>query len=91
MFIRVNKIIEHTSKLYDPNGKFIGEITSHLELNDIRIQIKENKVDGYYIMWKDDYRIFIDKYGRLDEWPKGFYDLFDDQLDALIDWGEKGK
>jgi hypothetical protein len=88
MSIKVNKIVEPISTLYNSDGVEIGKITSYLELNDIRIQIKKNKVSGYYIIWED-MIIYTDKYGNLDEWPKGFYDLVDDQLNALVDWGKE--
>ena len=86
--IKINKIVETTCKLYDPDGNYIGKITNGLELNDVKIQIKTDKVSGYYILWKN-FQIFIDKFGTLSEWPKGFYDLLDDQLDALVDWRNK--
>jgi predicted ATPase len=85
--IKINKVEEPTCSLYDPNDNLIGEINSTLVLNDVRIQIKNNKVSGYYIMWKG-ITIRIDKIGNLKEWPKGFYDILDDQLMDLLDWKE---
>jgi predicted ATPase len=82
MDIKINKIIEPKCTLYHPDGTVIGEISSMLEFNDIRIQIMKNKVFGYYVIWEDK-QINIDKYGNVDEWPKGFYDLIDEQLDNL--------
>jgi len=83
--IKINEIKETTAKLY--NGEdLVGEITSYVQLTDVRIQIKEKEVSGYHILWKNQ-MILIDKYGKLDNWPKGFFDIVDEQLDKLIDWG----
>jgi predicted ATPase len=83
--IKINKVEEPTCSLYDPDSNHIGEINSTLELNDVRIQIKNNGVSGYYIMWKGS-PIRIDRRGNLEAWPKGFYDIIDDQLMELLDW-----
>jgi len=81
--IKLNEITETVCKLYNKSGEYVCTIESHLELNDIRIQIMKAKVDGYYIIWER-FLLYIDKSGKLDEWPKGFYDTFDNQLDILI-------
>lgn len=86
--IKINEIVEPVSKLYDKDDKLVGEITSLLQLDDIRIQIKKEKVSGYYVIWNDQ-KIRIDKFGYLEDWPRGFYDNMDKQLDELIDWGDK--
>jgi predicted ATPase len=86
--IKINEIVESVSKLYDKDDKLVGEITSLLQLDDIRIQIKKEKVSGYYVIWNN-LKIRIDKFGYLEDWPRGFYDNMDKQLDELIDWGDK--
>ncbi len=43
------------------------------------------KAEGYYILWEDR-QIFIDSSGYLDEWPKGFFDTNDIQLETLLCW-----
>lgn len=84
--IKVNRIYEDGSVLMY-GDEIVGIITSHLELNDVRLQIKQSGADGYYIIWNN-IQINIDKYGRLDHWPVGFYDIMDEQLYKLIDWGD---
>ena len=83
MDIKVIKIREPICGLYDPLDRFVGEITTHLELNDVRLQIKENQAEGYYILW-DDMRININFNGKLDKWPDDFYDQSYKQVQKLI-------
>lgn len=87
--IKNNYISEVTSFLYNPDGELLFTINSNLKLNDVRIQIKEQKLEGYYLKYKKDegdlYKISINPNGQLSSWPEGFYDLFDKQLDKLLD------
>lgn len=85
MPVKVNKIKETTAVLHDGDGKVVGTIRSHLQLNDVRLQIKKQKLNGYYIKWKK-YGLLISNTGHLDEWPKGFFDTMDDQLLELLGW-----
>ncbi len=80
--VKINEIKETTAQLYHKDI-LIGNITSFLQLNDVRIQIKEEALTDYYITWKDDI-IYIDKFGKLNEWPEGFFTELDTQLDKLI-------
>lgn len=90
--ITINEFKETESSLYNNEGEFVGHIKSDLQLNDVRIQIKEQKVKGYYIVWRtidDDkkplrYIIKIDSDGNLECWPKDFYSLYDEQLEKLL-------
>jgi hypothetical protein len=43
------------------------------------------EVDGV----KQSVRILIDKNGRLDNWPKGFFDIHDIVLNELIGWNQR--
>jgi predicted ATPase len=83
--IKINEIKESPCKLYDNKDNLVGDIISTLQLSDVRIQIKKEKVSGYYVIWNDQ-KIRIDKFGYVESWPKGFFDTYDDQLDELIDW-----
>jgi len=85
--IKINKITEPVCNLYSPSEKYLGKIRSYLQLNDVRIQIMNLKLDGYYVVWDNDYKISIDKYGNMSEWPKGFYDLGENQLWILCCMG----
>lgn len=51
--IKINNNIEEDHvPLYNPEGKLVGIIENELAFNDVRIQIMENKLRGYYIVYK---------------------------------------
>ena len=82
-----NNIKEDEVPLYNPQGKLIGIIKNELAFNDVRIQIYKNKLEGYYIIWKD--RVYkFNKYGRLFDWPDDLYQTYMNQLDMLL-WIEQ--
>lgn len=54
-----------TIKVYSPDGELFGEL-NHLELIDLRIQIIENQVSGYFFI-HNDIKIFIQTDGELSE------------------------
>lgn len=81
--IQIKEFKEPICKLFNPKSELIGIIKSELQLTDIRVQIKELKLNGYFIHWKDEI-IMIDSDGRLNDWPDGFYDLHNDMLMKLL-------
>ncbi len=80
--IQVNKITPQTAELFNPQGESMGFLNEY-EFNDIRIQIMREKAEGYYFMFEGEACV-IDKNGRLDYWPEGFFDIYDKQLSKLI-------
>lgn len=82
--VRINNHIkEDRVSLYNPEGKLIGIIKNELAFNDVRIQIIENKLKGYYIVHKDQKcQIGID--GELDPWPDNLYRTNIDQLLKIL-------
>ncbi len=84
MTVKINNIKETTATLIDPQGVVVGQIESQLQLDDIRIQIKKQKISGYTIKWTN-YLITIFENGHLSEWPFGFFDITDLQLEELLD------
>ena len=72
------------------NNKKIGEISTSVQLMEIRAQIKENPnyVNECFIRWIDEENIKWDLYiepgGFFEIWPKGFFDKFDILLEKLI-------
>lgn len=54
--IKTNEEIENYNKceLFDNHDKLIGEITSGLILTDICVQIKEQKLSGYYVIFNSE-------------------------------------
>lgn len=57
-----------TVNIYSPDGILIGRTKNPLILDDIRRQIKQKGLEGYYLEWNDNYSI-IDKDGRSKEYP----------------------
>lgn len=82
--VAVKKIKEQTVEVFNPDGVLLGDAT-YQELNDVRIQIKQQEATGYYIKFGDKI-IRIDKKGNLESWPKGMHDWIDDQLMVLTQW-----
>ena len=70
---------------FKPNGELLATVND-LELYEIRFQIKNQEVEGYYIMFEGQ-RITILTNGQLSDWPKGFFDKTDYYLSLLLDFG----
>ncbi len=81
--IHINKIIPQTVELFSSKGRSLGFINEY-EFNDIRIQIKRNKIEGYYIMFSDE-KVVINSDGGIDNWVDGLFDLNTKQLNILFD------
>jgi hypothetical protein len=75
--IEVKKISIPYVDLYDPSGTHLGQLNEY-EFTDVRVQIKEKKISGYYIIFNKR-KIMIGKNGGLEEWPDGLFD----QLEKL--------
>lgn len=82
--IKINNNIEEDHvPLYNPEGKLVGIIENELAFNDVRIQIMENKLRGYYIVYKGQV-CRIDIHGELDIWSNDLYRTNVDQLSKLL-------
>jgi predicted ATPase len=85
--IQVNKIEPPKWEAFDPDGNSLGWLNM-FEFYDLKIQIKEHGVEGYYMIFNDEVfknrKIRIDKDGHCDGWPNGFYDLAESQLRKLL-------
>ncbi len=57
----------------------------YFNFNDVRIQIKQNKLTDYYVKFEDKY-ILIHPNGGIADWPKNMFRLLDDQLIILTEW-----
>lgn len=82
MALEVKKIIPQTVEVFDNEGNSLGML-NEFEFNEIRIQIKEQGLEGCYAMFEGE-KIFIDRDGRVNNWPEGFFDLLDDQFTRLF-------
>ena len=47
--LKINRIVESSYDVYENDIK-IGTINSHLELNDICIQVKKNNIENVYML-----------------------------------------
>ena len=72
--ITINKNLKDIPvSLYDNENNLIGTIETNEEFMDIRLQIKNQKLTGYYFMFKDQ-KINIDQNGECENYPLGFFD-----------------
>lgn len=81
MKIVFNKIEPQTVEIWNKDGFFAH--ANEYEFNAIRIQIMKYKVEGFYALYEGQ-KICISSDGRVESWPKGFFDLFNDQLTVLV-------
>lgn len=78
-----NDITETSCFLYGPKdgqNVLIGEIKNELAFYDVRVQIKDQQLEGYYILFKGQ-RHYIESDGRINNFPR---DLFPKTVDYLM-------
>ena len=80
--MEVKRIIPQTVEFYSVNDGFICDINEY-EFNNIKIELKKNNEEGYFCKFNGE-KVFFSKNGTFHK-PKGMFDLFDDQLDILLD------
>lgn len=80
--IQINKIVPMTCEAFDPQDKSLGFINEY-EYFDLRIQVMELQIDGYYLIFND-IKINIESSGNIDRCPIGFFDTIENSLDKLI-------
>lgn len=83
----INNIKCPVTQLYSPTG-FIGDIENEDQLNDVRIQIAEQNLEGYYIIWdseKETIKINISKDGEIDKFPPRLWDNAQRSLARLFE------
>lgn len=69
--------------IYNPENQLIVYTNNQLVFEDIRIQIKEKQLTGYYIKFNGE-KIKIDRNGNLEKWPDGLFDKLTDLLLKLV-------
>lgn len=80
--IKIRNIKEEKHQLFHPNHNSLGFVNVY-QFDDVRIQIAKKKLEGYYIMFKNE-QININSNGSLDKNPDGFFDLSRYQSYALL-------
>lgn len=89
MKVRINTFPKIRADLWltrelDERDEYIGSFESEDQFNDVRVQIKQNQLEGYYVYYNHR-KIPIDKNGGISEWPDGFFhDRTTRQLNYLI-------
>jgi hypothetical protein len=68
--------------LYSPDGIHLG-ILNEYEFLDLRVQIKEAQISGYYVIFNGS-KIPIDRNGTLKEYPIGLFDQLSDLYFRLM-------
>ena len=80
--IKINRIEPQVVELFNPEDISMGFINEY-EFNDICIQIKQQKLDGYYCIYNNEiFRINND--GRSNDWFEGFFDTIEKQYSKLL-------
>lgn len=80
--IQLKKINSPLVEVFDPQGNSLGEANEY-ELLDLRVQIREANVWGYYIVFNDR-KVRIDRRGELEDYPIGLLDTMTNLLFKLI-------
>ena len=62
-FIQINKIVPETCEVFSPEGFSLGYVNRY-EFNDLCIQIKNAKAEGYYI-FENGEKVFISSDGKV--------------------------
>lgn len=82
-----SEIMKEASSFIDMNNSSTLTITtgSELFIMAIRVLIKENKIDhkDVVFIYKGNF-IYPNKDARLEEWPKGFCDHWDNMINVLV-------
>lgn len=73
--ITVNKYDVQTIEHFDNEGNSLGFLNEHENL-DLRCQIAEQRVSGYYLIFNEQ-KIPIEPNGRIYEWEIGMYDTLE--------------
>ncbi len=81
--IQYNKIEPQIVEIWNSNG-FFARVNEY-EFNDIRIQIKKEQAEGFYVLFENE-KCFIHSNGGLGNWPLGLFRTFDHQLTELCDF-----
>ena len=70
--IKVNKYEVQTIEHFDNDGNSLGFLNEY-ENADLRCQIAEQKISGYYLTFNDT-KIQIESNGKIINWVNGLYD-----------------
>lgn len=82
MAIVVRDIQDKEMTIYNPDGSILVVTHNMLCVNDILLQIREQKLSGYTLQLEDkDYKQEITEYGHI---KQGLHDVYSKQIKALM-------
>ena len=88
MALKINEVVDTSADLYQDNV-LIGTVKNILQFNDVRLQVRTQKLEGVYLIWKNlsgqNYHIYLDVNGNYEP-IAGFFDTLDHQLQELAGW-----
>lgn len=80
MKLKIKKVVPETVEVWHDEYGFIGEANEY-EFDLLRIDIKENKLEGYYVL-KDSVQYHIDRSGVLVDW--NFFNFKEQCIEKLL-------
>jgi hypothetical protein len=86
--IHLKRISAERCDLYNSKNEMLGTLYNEYELNHVRIQIAKDRLEGYYVKWKNQ-DIPIESDGKIISWPEGFYDMQEKQISELFKLQQK--
>jgi len=91
--LKVTTIPEQRVETFN-DGESLGFL-NQFEINRLRIEVKDfykgkpSTADTGLELLFDGQTIRIDSNGNLESWPRGLFDMLDNQLMVLIDWPQE--
>lgn len=83
--IRLEKLPHVNLKFCDPNDKQLFIVYGYQEYLQLRVKVKELKLEGYYFLLNNEVKYKLDSDGRICNREDDLYSHIDDLLDQLID------
>lgn len=82
--IKIERIEPPKLDVYTIDNQFVGTFNNEYEFNKFRIEMVRNLLaDDYYFMWND-IRITVDNDGDMSSFPRGLYDLVQQDLATIF-------
>jgi hypothetical protein len=86
MSLEIKKITPPVCYLYSPEREYLSVLNEY-QFHDIRVQIKQKKLDGYYCLFRTSkgvHRLDIDSDGRSNDWNDDTFQQISNSLIELL-------